>query len=163
MAIVAEDGSLVTGANSYVTEAELAAYNSARNITLSGTYTAEQLLIMAMDYIESLSYKGLKVNSTQALQWPRVDVYIDGYYFESDEIPNQLKNGLMQAAVAIDAGNSPQQVAPRKTIREKVGELEVEYATGSSSVAIDTKIKSFLYKLLAGGGYGSANTVGTKG
>lgn len=163
MAIVVEDGSIVTGANSYATTAELSAFATARNVTLSGDYTTEQLLIIAMDYIESLAYKGMKVRSDQPLQWPRVDVIIDGSYFNSDDIPNQLKNGLMQTALAIDAGNSPQQVAPRKTIREKVGELEVQYATGSSSVTIDPKINYFLYKLLEAGGPGSANAAGKKG
>lgn len=163
MAIIVEDGSIVTGANSYVSEAELTAFASARNITLSGDYTTEQLLIIASDYIESLNYKGMKVRSDQPLQWPRVDVVIDSYYFDSDEIPSQLKNGQMQVALSIDAGNSPQQLSPRKTIREKVGDLEIEYAAGSSSVAIDPKITSFLYKLLQGGSAGKANAVGRKG
>jgi hypothetical protein len=163
MAIIVEDGSIVTGANSYATTAELSAFAAARNITLSGDYTTEQLLIIAMDYIENLAYKGMKVRSDQPLQWPRVDVYLDAYYFDSDAIPSQLKNGQMQVALSIDAGNSPQQIAPRKTIMEKVGDLAVQYAAGSSSVAIDPKINAFLYKLLDAGGPGSANTVGNKG
>jgi hypothetical protein len=162
MTITVEDGTIVTNANSYVSEAELTAFASARNVTLSGNYTEEQLLILSMDYIDSLKYKGAKRLYTQGLQWPRVDVWIDGYYNDIDNIPTELKNGLMQVAVSIDAGNSPQQLAPRKTIKEKVGELEVEYAAGSSSVAIDTKVMSFLYKLLDSGA-GGANTKATKG
>jgi hypothetical protein len=162
MAIVVEDGTIVSGANSYVSEAELTAFNTARNITLSGNYTEEQLLILAMDYVDSLKFKGAKRLYTQGLQWPRVDVWIDGYYNDIDNIPTELKNGLMQVAVSIDAGNSPQQLAPRKTVKEKVGELEVEYSAGSSSVVIDTKVMSFLYKLLDSGA-GGANTKATKG
>lgn len=158
--IVIEDGSIVTGANSYATEAELSTFASDRDVTLSGNYTNAQLLILAMDYIESLMYKGVKLRYNQALQWPRIDVVIDGYYQDSDEIPTLLKNGQMQVALAIDAGNNPQQVAPRKVIKEKVGELEVQYADGSSAVVIDTKIMSFLWKLLAGGSGGNQMSVG---
>lgn len=163
MTIIVEDGTGITNANSYVTEAELSAFASARAVTLSADYTTEQLLILAMDYIESLKYKGYKVLSTQALQWPRTQVYIDAYYNDDDNIPDELKNGLMQVAIAIDSGNNPQQNIPRKTIREKVGELEVQYAPGSVSVVTDKKIMSFLYKLLANGGAGSANTAADKG
>lgn len=160
MAIIVEDGTIVANANSYVTEAELTAFMSARAITLSGTYTTEQLLILAMDYVESLKYKGVQLRYDQALQWPRSDVYIDGWYNDVDNIPTELKNGLMQTAVAIDAGNSPQQIAPRKTIKEKVGDLEVQYATGSASVSIDRKVQGFLYKLLDGGAGAGQVSVG---
>lgn len=163
MTIVVEDGTVVSGANSYVSEAEFTTFYTARNTTLSGDYTNEELLTLAMDYIESLRYKGVKRIYDQDLQWPRVDVYIDGYYNDVDNIPKELKNGQMQAAIAIDAGNSPQQLSPRKTVREKVGELEVEYASGSSSVIIDPKVMAFLYKILEGGASGSANTIGRKG
>lgn len=163
MTIIVETGEITPNANSYVSEAELTAFLAARNITLSGDYTTEQLLLIGMDYIESLSYKGAKLLYTQPLQWPRVDVIIDGYYNDIDNIPKELKNGLMQTAVAIDAGNNPQAVLVRKTIKEKVGDLEVQYSEGSNAAVIDPKIMSFLYKLLGAGGAGSANAVGRKG
>lgn len=162
MTITVEDGTIVSGANSYVTEAALTSYASDRNITLSGSYTNEQLLHLAMDYIDSLPYKGLKRRSTQVLQWPRVNVYLDGYYNDVDNIPAELKNGQLQTAIAIDQGNSPQQVKPRQTLKEKVGDLEVQYANSSNAVDIDRKIRGFLWKLL-GSGYGGANTKASKG
>lgn len=160
MTIIVEDGTIVTGANSYVTEAELTAFATARAITLSSDYTTEQLLILAMDYIESLEYKGVKRLYTQPLQWPRVDVWIDGYYNNADNIPKELKNGLMQTAIAISNGNNPLAETERKTVREKVGELEVEYASSSSSRTIDKKINSYLYKLLSGGNGGNNVIIG---
>lgn len=146
MAIVVEDGTVVSGANSYVTEGELTTFATARGVTL--TTDEEQLLIRAMDYIESLGYIGTKKERDQSLQWPRLDVYIDGYYWDSDEIPQELKDGLMHTAVAIDQGNDPLQDAPRKTIREKVGELEVQYSESSTGVAVNKKILNTLWKLL---------------
>ncbi len=146
MAIIVETGAIVSGANSYVSEAELTAFASARGITLVGD--EEELLIKAMDYIESLGFKGVKFTQLQPLQWPRANVYIDGYYFSTVSIPNELKNGLMHCAIAIDESNDPLQDAPRKTRRERVGELEVEYEPGSSSVVINKKVMNALYKLL---------------
>lgn len=152
MTITVEDGTLIEDANSYVSEADLEAFAAARGITLSTD--TEILLIKAMDYIESLVYKGVKVESTQALQWPRNYVSIDGYLIDNDVIPNELKNGLMQTAVSIDADAGPQQTIGRQTIKEKVGELEIQYAPGSVLNTIDPKINSFLWKLLTAGGSG---------
>lgn len=161
MTIIVEDGSLIANANSYVSAANLTAFATARNISLTGD--ASILLIQAMDYIETLNYKGRKRSRDQALQWPRFGVVVDTYPIDSTVIPNELKNGQMQTALAIDAGNGPQQVIPRKTIREKIGDLEVEYAAGAVTSPMDVKINGFLWKLLDGGGYG-ANVINiTKG
>ncbi len=151
--LIVEDGSIVSGANSYVSEAELMAFASARNITLVGE--EEVLLTQAMDYIETLAYKGIKSTSNQDLQWPRAYVYIDSYYVRNDDIPKELKNGLMQCAISIDQGTGPQVDVVRKTIREKVGDLEVEYANDSVTSTMNVKIRSALWKLLAAGGGGS--------
>lgn len=153
--IVVEDGSIIVGANSYVSEADLVTFATARGITL--TSDEDELIIQAMDYIESLGYKGIKRTRDQSLQWPRIGVIIDGYYFDSDDIPQQLIDGLCQTAIAIDQGNNPLIDSPRKTVRERVGDLEVEYAQGASSVIVNKKILNTLNKLL-GNGVG-ANTI----
>jgi hypothetical protein len=104
-----------------------------------------------MDYIESLLYKGYKSSSTQALQWPRVDLYIDGYLFSSDAIPSELEAGLMQTAIAIDQGYNPLEVQTQGVKRKKVDVIEIEYMDGSSSAPILKQVSSALYKLLSGG------------
>lgn len=150
MTLIVEDGSLVANANTYISAADFTAFATARSYTLvSG---AETLLIQAMDYIENLSFKGLKRNRSQAVQWPRAYVYIDGYYFDTTAIPQQLKDGLCHVAMAIDAGNSPLADLPRFTSSERVGELEVKYAPGAPSTPMNIKIHNALYKLLSGGG-----------
>ncbi len=126
MTIIVEDGTNVSGANSYVSADDLTAFSLARGITVVGN--AEQLLIQAMDYIETQQYQGSKVLFTQGLQWPRVNVWIDGWYNNITNIPKELKNGQMETAIAIDQGNAPDADVERFAIREKVGELEVEYA-----------------------------------
>jgi hypothetical protein len=155
MTLIIEDGSQVVGANSYITTTELTTYATARGVTL--TASAEVLIISAMDYIESLAYQGYKVSSTQALQWPRSYVYIDGYAFASDDIPQHLKDGLAQVAIAIDAGNGPLTTIGRAKKKVKAGPVEVEYADNATSVAVVRTISAALYKLLDGGGMSGNN------
>ncbi len=97
--IIIEDGTVVPGANSYVTEAELTTYAADRGITL--TAATDVLLIKAMDYIESLSFIGSKGSKGQPLQWPRSNVYIDGFYFVPTTIPPALQTGQIATALAM--------------------------------------------------------------
>lgn len=148
--IVVEDGTKVAGANSYVTEAELVAYATARGVTLTGD--TEELLIKAMDYVESLEYVGVKLLYTQPLQWPRADVVLDGWYQDIDTIPSELKNGLMQVAISIDNGEDPLQDIPRRQSSVSVGSISVTYEPGSSATTAVPKITSQLRKLLKSSG-----------
>lgn len=156
MAVIVENGSNVSGANSYMSEASLTAYATARGITLVGDET--ELLIKAMDYIESLNYKGSKLTRDQGLQWPRYNVLIDGYYFDSDAIPVQLINGQAECAIAIDQGDDPLQNLQPKVLSEKVDVIEVSYQPSGSQIEINRRIKNALWKLLATGG-NSGNTI----
>ena len=153
MSIIVEEGTGTNlAANSYVSEAELVAYAAARGITL--TVSAEQLLIKAMDYIESLSYISEKKNCKQPLQWPRCFSYYSYNccsYLEG--IPKELKAGQMEAAIAISQGNDPLQDSPIGVKRKKLEGLEIEYKDGGSSVIVNKRILTSLRRLLASGGY----------
>jgi hypothetical protein len=148
-------------ANSYVSEADLTTYAADRGITLSAT-DKSVLLIQAMDYLESLSYKGWKTNQDQPLQWPRQCVIIDPNYcgcnyFPHDEIPNELKKAQLALAVAIDQGNSPLNIIQPAVKREQVGEISVEYRDSAVSSNIDPNVSINLKKLLSS--YSSGNVV----
>ncbi len=152
MTLIVEDGSIVPGANSYISAANFTAYATARGITPAGDPT--MLLIEAMDYLESLVYKGIKRSRDQVLQWPRVGVYVDTYYVQSTTLPIQLLNGQCWAAIAIDQGTDTLQDLPRKTLSEKVGSLEVHYSPGSSAIVINQKVHNALWKILDNGSAG---------
>jgi len=152
--IIMKIGTVVPGANSYVTEAELTTYAADRGITL--TAATDVLLIKAMDYIESLSFIGDKHKEAQPLQWPRDEVYIDRYYIERETIPKELKKGVYTAALAIDAELDPLRIIERATKREKVDVIEVEYMDSAASQTIVRTISSALYKILRPGGHGSS-------
>ena len=149
--IVVEDGTGTNAAaNSYVSEAELTTYAADRGITL--TAATDVLLIKAMDYIESLSFIGTKYSKGQALQWPRSNVYIDGFYAGSTTIPAALKTGQIATALAIDSEDSPLANVERATKREKVDVIEVEYMDNAAAQTIVKTITAALRKLLVSGG-----------
>ena len=147
--IVVEDGSQVSGANSYVSEAELATYAADRGVTASGT--AAVLLIQAMDYIESQPFIGKKFTDSQALLWPRYGVYVYGYYVDTDSIPTLLKEAEMEVALGIDAGNNPLASEARMTLREKVGPLDITYSPGSRTATYLKAAETKLEKLVGSG------------
>lgn len=152
--IVVETGVIVIGANSYISAAGLATYADERGVTIAAA-APEDLLIEAMDYIESLEFIGDQYTEDQALVWPRSGaVKKKHWYYDSNEIPQALIDGLCEVALAIDAGNSPIANIDRTTIREKVGPVEVEYKAGSSSSTVVKKINTKLNELLVAGSSG---------
>lgn len=135
MALTIEDGTIVAGANSYVTVAEAVAFAQARGeVFPTLDADVEPLLIGAMDYLEGFrtQFSGSQVEpGVQDLQYPRVDSTVDGLAFPSDKIPKELKYAQMQLAIDKYAIGD---LAPTETgyavAKEKVDVLEVEYATG---------------------------------
>ena len=122
-----EDGSIVTGANSYVTVAYADAYHSDRaNTSWTGTDAVKQAaLVKATDYINQVYdslWNGYIVDSDQPLSWPRYDVE----NVDSDVIPDRLKQAVCLLALeSLSADLNP--VQARAVKREKVDVVEVEY------------------------------------
>lgn len=136
MALIIEDGSQVAGANSYISCDDARAYCAARGRVLPAKTgdddsACELLLTRALDYIEAMraEFQGEKVSATQALQWPRQDVTVDGYDVDPTTVPALV--GQAQAQLAYDA--SKQELAPigdgREVTKEEVaGAVTIEYA-----------------------------------
>jgi len=152
MAIIVEDGSIVAGSNSYITEAELTAYASDRGVTIAGT--PAELILKATDYLETLSYKGNRYTKEQSLQWPRSNVWIDGFSVEVDEIPEDLKTAQLALALEIDAGNDPLAPVERATKKEKVDVIEVEYMDGTRDSTYAPSYQRYINKLINGNNSG---------
>ncbi len=147
--ITKETGTGSTSSTSYVSEADFTAYNTERNVTLSATKgTSSEVLILAMDYLEQKDFIGNKGSSTQALQWPRTGVFLDGYSVASDSIPLLLQEAQMEIAISIDAGTNPMANLSRETVREKVDVIEVEYSKSAFARTWLTAAESKLSKLI---------------
>ena len=152
--ITKETGTGSSSSTSYVSEADFTTYNAERDVTLSGANgTASEVLIKAMDYLESKSFIGTKNTQEQALQWPRYGAVVDGYYIDSNSIPLLLQEAQMEIAISIDAGTNPMANLARETIREKVDVIEVEYSASAFAqtylMAAETKLKKLVKSALS--------------
>lgn len=156
--MIVEDGSIVANADSLVTDVFYDAYLDARGLTAGASLDTDQSLIRGTAYVLGKyrgRWKGVKVNSAQALDWPRYGVTDeDGYDLASNVIPERLKHAVCEAALLLGQGTdlSPTTTtAPVKRLREKVGpiEEETEYATTSQQSrptvsVIDDLLKGYL-------------------
>ena len=155
MALVIEDGTIVAGANSYVTVEEARAFALLRGVTLSAVDAEVEILVIeAMDYVEAKGskFKGSKYTRDQSLQWPRSGATVDGYTVLTTEIPTDLTNAVSQ--LVIDGQDETLQPtgAGQEILKEEVGPIKIEYAErGSSTVSARfNKAEAFLKPVLRG-------------
>jgi hypothetical protein len=175
MALVVEDGTGLAGAESYVSVADATAYHAARGnaawAAVASDTVREQLLRKATDYmvqVYRLRWKGWRISVTQALDWPRSEVEradyaalqtngmttISGeYYYPADEVPAEVEKACFELAlVAIDGDLNPD--IGRRTIREKVDVIEVEYDRFSPLAKMYRDVDGWLAPLLDSFGSG---------
>jgi hypothetical protein len=127
MTIVVEDGSIVSGANSYITVAEFKSWANDRGITYGTDAKITEQLHRSMDYFESLPFKGVKHTKDQALQFPRDDLYIDGYSIDSNEIPKEVKTALFELVKIEIDGDSRLDPSEREVLAEQVDSIRITY------------------------------------
>lgn len=166
MALVIEDGSLIAGANSFVTRAEVIAYAAARGVTIPDEDASDVLAIKGMDYLWSLCYKGDLVSETQSTPFPRSGL-VDGDTADDYEhtIPAGVKNAQLQLALDVNAGIELTASAnPSATLkRSKVGPIEREFFE-PGSLTLDGKApltvaNAWLAPFLCNGGAFTLKTV----
>lgn len=150
MALTIEDGSIVTGAESYATVAEADTYHTNRgNAAWTGTDAVkEAALRKAASYLDGEyrnRWKGYRVAPlTQAMEWPRMNVTVDdgGYSLTfndqlylgpiclaSDAIPPRLKDAQCELASRALAGELAADTGA-KIKRETVDVITTEYFNG---------------------------------
>lgn len=168
MALTVEDGTIVSGADSYITLADADAYHAARGITLWATMSEaerEQAIRRATDYMVQayrLRWSGTRVSSEQSLDWPRnwvertdyayltangSQVIGGAFYYPSDEVPSEVQNACAELAYRGAAGPLMADQT-RQTLREKVDVIEVEYApwapTRTAYEAVEAMLRPFI-------------------
>jgi len=131
MTLIVEDGTMPAGANSYASLVTLKAYASLRGIDL-GTVdsTIEVWAIKAIDYLESKrnDFQGNKLTNTQSLQFPRFNVFVDGFDYTS-LIPGILVNAQCQLVMELKNGVDIMPTITDPAIKsEKIGPIQTDYA-----------------------------------
>ena len=146
--LVVETGTSSASANSYVSVAEYKAWADGRGFTYGTDAVIEQQILRAMDYIESLSFVGVKHTDDQALQWPRDRVIIDGYSVETTEIPKQLKSAVYEAVKIEIDGDSKLAAVDRETTSEKIGDIAITYKNNTGMMRQTPALTFALRKLI---------------
>lgn len=176
MALILETGAGVAGANTYATVAQYRAYWTERgNAVAAGTTPVildaviETLLIKATQYMTAtfrLRWKGRRLTKAQGLEWPRVDVYLDGtgesvwipglgtrrdgFLVDSNEIPRPLLDAEIELAWKANSVDLLTDIkATQSSIRaETVGPISVEYFEGKAQQTTYELVERILSALL---------------
>lgn len=145
MALITEDGTGKADAESYASVSDADAYMAARGNTAwaaLSTGDKEINLRKATDYMVGTyreQWAGLRVSSTQALDWPRFGVPVKdlpgGFghgqaYFSSTAIPQEVKTACIILALKARTGELAPDLGPQKQ-SVKVGPIETTYAVGA--------------------------------
>lgn len=110
MALVVEDGSIVDGANGYISVADCDAYHSERgNAAWTGdNATKEAAIIRAADYLDyAYSWKGQRISGEQPMMWPR-DLWNQNSLtvdFSASEVPPRVVRANAELALLALTGS----------------------------------------------------------
>lgn len=174
MALVVEDGTGKSDAESYISVADATAYHAARGnaawAALANDTIREQLLRKATDTMLQMfagRWAGARTSSTQALDWPRYNVpmkdapsgigYGMGAYYPSNIVPAAVARACAELALKAAAGDLVTD-GTQAVVREKIGPLEVEYQPGSQDAVNYRSVEGMLQPFLKGTG-GQINLV----
>lgn len=183
MAIVVEDGTGKSNANSYVSLTDFKSYADARGLSYGADDALiEQALIRATNWIDATyrgRFPGVRTNGTaQALQWPRkagsyqYGVYVsdawsttvvdsDGAPIASNAVPVALINAECEAAVreiASPGGLAPDLDRGGDIRRIQAGSVAIEYSGTAPATTTFTAIDNLLSSILTGGSQASGYT-----
>lgn len=157
-ALTVEDGSGLSSANCYASQADALAYFSARGVTNAFTAATSDNQIAALlngcRFIDSNylgRWKGSRFQQAQALAWPRMPnrpyqfdgfpvwsnglsflLDVDGYPVLSNQVPQAVKAANCEAA-ALASADVDLTAAPGPLVKmRRAGDTEEEYVSGAS-------------------------------
>lgn len=132
MALIIEDGTGKSDAESYASAEDLALYAVKFGVTIPVEAPAQEALLrraaLAMD---GMTWKGRKSNSEQALSWPRRSIELDYEIKPDNYLPARIQYGQMALAAEIHQDDIDP-VEKRKgaiTLERVEGAVTREYAT----------------------------------
>lgn len=130
MVLTVEDGSIVSGADSYITLSAARTFLSSVGLSLATVDAdAEVQLRKAFYHIEAMNFLGSVTDTAQLTQFPRKDIVRYGVALPDNAIPPEISRAQAYIAAAIQSGVSVDVAgaSPIQTASQKVGELEVSY------------------------------------
>lgn len=157
MALEVEDGTGKANAESYISVAAADTRHTAfGNTAWTGADSVkEAALRKATAYMLQAfrdRWAGSRRLTTQALDWPRVDVLVDKYTLvDHESVPGDIANACADLALK-SLSETLNADLERAVIRERVGPLETEYSPYSPQSKRYPAIDAMLVPYLVGGG-----------
>lgn len=155
MALITETGAGLADAESYCAVSFADQYHADRaNTGWTGLEAPqkEAFLRRATEYMLAVyreNWKGARATSTQALDWPRTGVVVDGFELAAVTVPVEVQKACAILALkAIKGDLDPDPAAAVK--RKKVDVLEVEYFEQAGKPAQHKVVADLLRPFLAG-------------
>lgn len=153
MALIVEDGTGKTDAESYASVAAADLFHSARgNAAWAALNTADKEINLrkATDWLGerfSTQWAGVRSTITQALDWPRSGVCVDRVTIAANALPVPLVRATMELALKASKGElTKDETAQVKS--KTVGPLSITYADGARQQTRFAAIENTLGPLL---------------
>ena len=137
--LIIEDGSIIPGADSFVSAADFAVYAANYGVEVPNVEPAQEALLRrAAVQLESLPWAGSLVSGEQLLSWPRAGVARNGFPVASSAIPSQVKQAQMALAAELYAEDVATTKAAKGAITKEAvdGAVTREYAAPVVAVSI---------------------------
>ncbi|HGB8328100.1 TPA: DnaT-like ssDNA-binding protein [Salmonella enterica subsp. enterica serovar Enteritidis] len=134
--LVVEDGSIVPGANSYVSAAEVDEFITNEGILIQpGTDPYYQAAKAAIRLDNQFNWLGRKVSKTQSMAWPRTGLGACNVDIAESVIPREVKLAQLYMMASVLSYDGEEGVRSDQALRrKKVGNLEIEYFDSKSGV-----------------------------
>lgn len=166
MALIVEDGTVVLGAESYVSAADADTYWSNRTVASSWLPLAvsvkEGALREAVQYLDmSYNWRGGRANYNQNLYWPRVLWWAeDNQVVSPHQIPQPIKNAQMELGlIAANGRLIPVQKRGGLIKSTSVGPVSITYMDGAPGITrynfVDMLLQDYTFGIRFGGISGS--------
>jgi hypothetical protein len=163
MTLIVEGGTGLANSESYASVSDFKTYhaNIGNDVTLIADTTIEQLLRRATQYMVAVyrsRWQGRRTLSTQALDFPRYDVVVEGYSVLSNIVPLEVKNACCELALKANSATLLDDKT-QTVIREKVDVIEVEYDKNSPVQTRYSQIDNLLSVFLLSSNSFEAKTI----
>jgi hypothetical protein len=153
VSLTVEDGTGLAAADSYVSIADALVYHAAMGNTAWAAATEavqEIALRRAAQYLDTeYRYRGERLTTTQALEWPRVD-YESDYRAEAWPVV-ALEQAACEAALRALSDTLRADVSSDQVTEETVGPITIKYASKSGQTRYPI-VSSLLRRYVIGGG-----------
>lgn len=153
MSLEVETGTGSASAESYASVALADTYLAGRGYSLWSTLSVterEQALRRATLFMGRYPWKGQRLSSTQALDWPRVGVQAHRFAVDGDRVPQPVVHACIELAFRAAAG----ELAPDQTqnvLSKTVGPISVTYQAGSTASRRYPTLDALLGAYVTGG------------